>query len=68
MRAKVTTRFAGVPDGQTHPRRYEPDDIVEGNLAEVAVKQEWAERLPDAPEAPTPAKSSRSKPRARRTK
>lgn len=49
MKAKVTKAFPGVRDGQIYPERFKPGDIVEGDLAEVAVEQKWAERINEAP-------------------
>lgn len=42
MTIKVIKPFAGVPDGETHPRQFLPGDIVEGDLARVALSEKWA--------------------------
>ncbi|MBD9635961.1 hypothetical protein IB277_06590 [Ensifer sp. ENS07] len=42
MLAKVKTPFRGVPDGLIHPRDFAAGDIVEGDLAAVAVAEGWA--------------------------
>ena len=48
MKAQVIKTFMGVPDGALHPRRFEPGDSVEGDLARVAMAEGWAE-VADAP-------------------
>lgn len=42
MKAIVETPFHGAPDGDVYPRWFNKGDIVEGDLANVAVKQGWA--------------------------
>lgn len=39
---KVTKEFSGVPDGAVHPVKFQPGDILSGDLAEVALAQNWA--------------------------
>jgi hypothetical protein len=46
MQAKVVKAFTGVKDGDVHPVRFNPDDVVEGKLAVVAVEQGWATAEP----------------------
>ncbi len=41
--AKVTTRFPGVPDGETQVRWFEPGDDIVGDLERVAIAEGWAE-------------------------
>jgi hypothetical protein len=41
--AKVTKEFDGCPDGEVHPKSFKPGDIVEGDLARVAIENGWAE-------------------------
>ncbi len=44
--AKVTTEFMGAKDGEVYPTQFKPGDIVEGDLAAVAVREGWAEEDP----------------------
>ena len=39
----VTVAFDGVPDGCIYGRHYEPGEIVEGDLAALALREGWAE-------------------------
>lgn len=50
MRAKVTTSFSGKPDEEFLARTIAVDEIIEGDLAGVAVNEGWAIDL-DAPKA-----------------
>lgn len=43
MKAKVTKPFSGAPDGQHHPKHWNVGEVVEGNLADVAIAQKWAD-------------------------
>lgn len=54
MKAKVVKAFSGVADGQHHPKMWQSGEIVEGNLAEVAVKEKWAEPVKGAAAAAKP--------------
>ena len=45
MKAKVIKPFPGCPDGSTRTRTFEKGDEVTGSLAEVAVKEGWAEEV-----------------------
>lgn len=54
MKAKVVKAFSGAADGQHHPKMWQPGDVVEGNLAEVAVKEKWAEPVKGAASAKAP--------------
>jgi hypothetical protein len=45
MKAKVTQTFQGVPDGQIHTREIAPGEVIEGDLAAVAVREKWAEEV-----------------------
>lgn len=59
MQATVTVAFDGVPDGAIYPRRFEPGDAVEGDLARVAVREGWAATEETAPPvAPPPKKTT----------
>lgn len=42
MRAKVTKSFPGVKDGEVYPKIQNEGDIIEGDLARVAVAEKWA--------------------------
>lgn len=42
MTIKVTKPFKGVPDGEVHPRQFNPGDVVTGALAQVALDEKWA--------------------------
>lgn len=63
MTIKVIKPFKGVPDGEVHPRQFNPGDIVSGSLAAVALAQKWAkdmskakaEETPPPPPPPPPA-------------
>lgn len=53
MQAKVTKAFDGVEGDAVYPRTYQVGEVVTGRLAEVAMREKWAEEL--KPEAPKPA-------------
>ena len=38
MKAKVTKRFEGVPDGRFYPESFVPGDVIEGDLAKVSIE------------------------------
>lgn len=62
MKAKVTQGFPGVPDGAIYPVQFSPGDDVEGDLAKVAIENNWAEEVKDtlAPKlADKPAKGKK---------
>ncbi|PLX36948.1 MAG: hypothetical protein C0605_07705, partial [Hyphomicrobiales bacterium] len=40
----VKKPFRGVPDGECHPRLFNKGDELTGDLADVAVKNGWAEK------------------------
>lgn len=42
MKATVTQEFDGAKDGAIYPTKFKPGDVVEGDLARVAVAQKWA--------------------------
>ncbi len=48
MKAKVTKAFPGRPDDGAHTKNFVVGDIVEGDLARVAVANKWAEPVRDA--------------------
>ena len=43
--AKVTTPFSGCRDGSPIVENFKSGDILEGDLAEVAITEEWAEEF-----------------------
>lgn len=45
MRAKVTTEFPGRPDREVKTRTIKVGEIIDGELAEVAVREKWAEEV-----------------------
>lgn len=71
MKANVTISFKGVPDDSNYPVTYHVGDTVEGRLAEVAVREKWAESLTEKPipkkkESPKPGSASPPVRRSRR--
>lgn len=65
MKAKVVKPFAGVPDGAVYPRNFAIGDELEGELAKVAIANDWATELAAELElAPAPS----PKPKRRRSK
>ena len=42
MKAVVAKAFDGAPDGEIYPRHFKPGQLVEGDLARVAVEEGWA--------------------------
>lgn len=47
MRGVVTKAFMGVRDGTIIPRAFAVGDEVEGDLAEVAIRDKLAKRAPE---------------------
>lgn len=45
MEAKVVKSFPGRPDDEVMTRQFEVGDIVKGDLARVAIENEWAEEI-----------------------
>lgn len=43
MNATAITAFYGAKDGELYPTRFEPGDLIEGELAAIAVREKWAE-------------------------
>lgn len=62
MKATATMAFAGLPDGATVVKTFAPGDEIEGELAEVAVREGWADPA-DKPKADEP-KANKSKGKA----
>lgn len=42
-KAVVTKAFSGRPDKETHSRQHNVGDVLEGELARVALEEKWAE-------------------------
>ena len=55
MKAVVTKPFDGAIDGTIYPKHFKAGDVVEGDLARVAVEQGWAVEGEIAPEGSKPA-------------
>lgn len=52
MKAKVVKAFPGRPDNEIRTRTIEEGEVISGDLAQVAVREEWAEVVEeDAPPA-----------------
>ena len=49
MNATAITTFYGARDGELYPTRFEPGDLIEGQLAEIAVRENWAEETGPEP-------------------
>lgn len=47
MKAIVEVPFKGAPDGEIYGKDFAKGDVVEGDLARVAVEQKWAREVPD---------------------
>lgn len=45
MKAKVKQAFPGRPDNEVRTRTIEAGEIIEGDLATVAVREKWAEEV-----------------------
>lgn len=54
MKATVTTETNARPDGEPLPRAVKVGEVIEGDLAAVAVRDKWAEEIADED---TPAKA-----------
>lgn len=59
MKAKVTKPFAGRPDGEAATRTIAKDEVIEGELATVAVDQGWAKAIDDRAAAKAEAEADR---------
>ncbi|MBX9943487.1 MAG: hypothetical protein K2Y40_05355 [Reyranella sp.] len=42
MKATVIEEFDGAKDGAIYPTKFKPGDVIEGDLARVAVAEKWA--------------------------
>lgn len=47
--AKMIKTIRAVPDGEVYPREYKPGDIIQGEIALVAVEHGWAVPQHQAP-------------------
>lgn len=47
MKAKVVKAFPGRPDNEIRTRTIEEGEVISGDLAQVAVREEWAEVVED---------------------
>jgi hypothetical protein len=63
MNATVITTFFGARDGELYPIRFDPGDLVEGQLAEIAVREKWAEETALEPDEGRSSLRRRSTPR-----
>lgn len=52
MRAEVFTEFVGLPPGEKRNKRFQPGDIIEGELARVAVENGFAFEIEGEDDAP----------------
>jgi hypothetical protein len=50
MKAIVQVPFRGVPDGEHHVRELQPEEVIEGDLARVAIEEGWA--IPEGTRSP----------------
>lgn len=53
MRAKITRRWDAVQPGEVYPTTFKPGDIVEGELAQMALEAKAGEPAGDRPGADT---------------
>jgi len=63
MNATAITTFYGAKDGELYPTRLEPGDPIEGELAEIAVREKWAEETALEPDEGRSSLRRRSTPR-----
>ena len=61
MNATAIATFYGAKDGELYPTRFEPGDLIAGELAERAVREKWAEETGREPD------EGRNSPRRRST-
>lgn len=47
MKAIVQVPFKGAPDGELHGMEFVKGDMIQGDLARVAVEQKWAIEQPN---------------------
>lgn len=50
MRAKVIKEFMGAPDHDPRTRTIAVGEIIDGELADVAIREKWAKPYRDDPE------------------
>ena len=57
MKAIAMTAFEGAKDGELYPTRFKSGDLIEGQLAEIAVREKWAEAIePESAEGRNPSR------------
>lgn len=64
MKATVTRAFKGAHDGQIKPVQIAVGDVIEGELADLAVSQGWAKALNAAPQNKAEAEAPQNRFRA----
>jgi hypothetical protein len=57
-KAKIVKAFPGVEDGKVYPRMIEVGEVIEGDLARVAIEEKWGEPVTDAAAAEAAAQES----------
>ncbi len=55
MKARVKKPFRGCREGNPVPEQFDKGDIVEGRMAEVAVREKWATEIKPKPAADSAA-------------
>lgn len=58
MKAKVTKAFPGRPDDEVMTRTIQENEIIDGDLADVAVANKWASRVSENTETTAKKKQS----------
>lgn len=59
MRVVVTQEFLGKPDGQVYGRPILVGEVLTGDLAELALREGWAEEQEAEQAEPKPAKPAK---------
>lgn len=62
--AKVTVAFPGRPDEEAAVRQIAVGEVISGSLAEVALREGWAEAEATAPIMPDPPQTAAAAPAA----
>ena len=66
MQAKVTKPFKGAPDGTAQSVQFNPGDVIEGDLARVAVENGWARTKPKKKDTARPTSASLAGPASKK--
>lgn len=69
IRALVVEPFPGLPDGELTVKNFAVDDVVDGDLARVAIEEGWAIEMDEdgeEPERDPPPVVKRSAPKGRK--